>query len=100
MTHTNVQPDPTDREPLITIGLLTTIVTAALDALIAFGLQMTAGQKLAVISFATALAPMVAAMVGRGHVYSPATVARLLQTRPVLPPRAGPMPPNPPGPAM
>jgi hypothetical protein len=87
-------------EPLLSVGGLTALVTAALSLLVAFGLPLTDKQDAAILAFVAILAPVVVAVIGRGRVWSPKSVARLIGRRPptsvgVLNP-PGPVPPDPP----
>lgn len=77
-TDPTPQIDANDREPLLGVGALATVVSAAIAALIAFGVHITRAQQVAVIALWAAIVPFITALVGRGRVYSPATVARLL----------------------
>lgn len=76
MTHTN--PSSAPAEPLLGVGAIVAAVTALLALLVAFGIHLTDAQQSAVLGFLAALAPLVTAWLGRGRVYSPRTVARLL----------------------
>ncbi|MFI2663750.1 hypothetical protein [Micromonospora carbonacea] len=68
-------------EPLFTVGTITAAATAVIAVLIAFGLPLSAEQQTALLGLVAVLAPLAVAMIGRGRVYSPATVARLLGRR-------------------
>lgn len=76
MTDT-LRPDST--EPLWSVGGVTAAVTALLAAGTAFGAPLTAGQQTAILGLVAVLAPLVVALVGRGRVYAPATVERLVR---------------------
>lgn len=76
---TTLNPDPTSREPLISVGGITAVVTALLAAFVAFGLPISDGQQAALLTLVGVLAPIAAALWGRGKVYAPATVAKLLR---------------------
>lgn len=56
------------REPLITVAGLTTLVTALLGLLVAFGVDLTDKQTGAILALAAAVGPWVVALVGRGRV--------------------------------
>lgn len=68
-------------EPLWTVGSITAGVTAILALLVAFGLELSTEQKTAILGVVAVAAPLIVTMVGRGKVYAPATVARLLAGR-------------------
>jgi hypothetical protein len=73
--------DTSAREPLLTVGTVTAVATAMISALVAFGLPLSAGQQAAVLGFVAVAAPIVVAVWGRGKVYAPASVARLLAAK-------------------
>lgn len=50
--------------PLITTAAITSIVSAAIALLVAFGVHLTADQTAAILGFITVLAPWVVALVG------------------------------------
>lgn len=62
------------KEPLLTVGLITTIVTAGLALLVAVGVPVDDDLQAALLTFVAVLAPVVVAWVGRGTVWSPHTV--------------------------
>ncbi len=66
-------------EPLLSVGALTTIITAGLAAAVAFGAPISDDQQAAVLAALAAVAPVLVAIVGRGLVFSPATVRRMVQ---------------------
>lgn len=70
-------PTPPPSEPLWSVGGITAAVTAVLALVTAFGLPLTDAQQAAILGVAAVAAPLVVALVGRGKVFSPATVARL-----------------------
>lgn len=80
MTQT---PAPTSgaQEPLFTVGSITAGVTALIALVTAFGLDLSDRQQTAILGVVAVLAPLVVSLVGRGRVYAPATVARLLARR-------------------
>lgn len=80
MTHPN--PDPASSEPALAVGAVTAAVTAVLALLASFGLGLTAEQAAAVTGVAAVVAPFVSAWFTRGRVYSPATVAKLMDREP------------------
>jgi len=63
------------QEPAIGIGLITTAVTSVLALLIAFGIDLTTNQQLAVLGIIAGVGPLVAAVFTRGRVFAPANVA-------------------------
>lgn len=73
-------------EPAQIIGWLTAIVAAVITLLIAFGVQITADQRTAVLGLLAAIAPVVAAYAIRSQVTptakATAVVAQALQTIP------------------
>ncbi len=68
-------------EPLFTVGSITALVTAVLALVVAFGLPVSDDQQTAILGVVAVAAPLVVAAVGRGRVWSPATVARLMERR-------------------
>lgn len=72
-------PDPSSREPLISVGTITAVVTAILALLVAFGLNLSDDQQAAVLGFIAVAAPVAVALAARGKVYAPATVAQMLR---------------------
>ncbi|MBB5829329.1 hypothetical protein ACGFI4_15830 [Micromonospora carbonacea] len=68
-------------EPLLTVGGVTAAGAAVLSLLVAFGLPVSADQQTALLGLVAVLAPLVVAVLARGRVYSPATVADLLARR-------------------
>ncbi|NBE82779.1 hypothetical protein [Micromonospora rubida] len=74
-------PASTATEPLFTVGAITAAGTAVISLLVAFGLPLSANQQTAILGMVAVLAPLVVAAIARGRVYSPATVARLLESR-------------------
>lgn len=75
------EPDPTSREPLWTVGGITAAATAVIGLFVAFGLPVTDDQQAAILGVVAVLAPLAVSLLGRGSVYAPATVARLLRAR-------------------
>ncbi len=66
-------------EPLISVGVLTALIAAGLAGLVAFGVPISDDQQAAVLALVAVAAPIFAALVGRGLVFSPATVRRMVQ---------------------
>lgn len=74
--------DPTSKEPAAKVGLVTSVVTAAIGLLITFGVGVTPERATAIIGFVIAvgaLAPSVAAWFIRQRVWAPASVEALKQ---------------------
>ena len=57
-----------NNEPVLTVATFTSIVTAAVALLAAFGLPLTNEQRQAVIGFVAVVAPLVLAIIARKHV--------------------------------
>lgn len=76
---THRKADDEAAEPLLTIGAITTAATALLGLTTAFGLHLTDQQQQAILAVLAVAAPIVVAVWGRSKVYSPRTVARLVQ---------------------
>lgn len=53
-----------NNSPLITTAAITSIVSAAIALIVAFGVHLTAEQQTALMGFITVLAPWIVAMVG------------------------------------
>lgn len=77
MTQPDI-PDPASTEPALKVGAIVALVGAILAAVAAFGLKLTPEQTAAVMSLTTIAAPLVSAWFTRSRVYSPATVAKLI----------------------
>lgn len=89
-------PDPESYEPVLTAGTITTLATAALALAVAFGLPVSDTVQAELLGLIAVLAPLVLALVARGRVYSPATVATLLRAQAMRAPRrSGYSPPSP-----
>ncbi|MGI5247751.1 hypothetical protein [Dactylosporangium sp. CA-139066] len=88
-TGTPATPPPgAPKEPLLAVGSITTVVTAGIALLVAYGLHISDGQQAAILGFIAAAAPLVVAFWGRLKVWSPATVrAALLAAGPREPRR-------------
>ena len=70
---------PTWTEPLLTVGGITSAVSALLGLLVAFDvLHPTPAQTESLLWIAAVVAPLVVAWLGRKRVYSPATVSKLI----------------------
>lgn len=67
------------KEPLLTVGALVTLATAALGLSVKFGLHLTDGQQDAILAFLVVAGPFVVALIGRLRVWSPRSVRLLAQ---------------------
>lgn len=65
-----------DKEPAIIVGTITAIVSAVLVLLQSFGVGITDGQQNAIRGLVAVVAPLIAAFVIRGVVFSPKTHER------------------------
>lgn len=65
----------TDSEPAVVVGLITAVVTAVVAVLVAFGVDLTTEQQVAILGLVAAVAPIVAAILTRGRVTPAAAVA-------------------------
>lgn len=74
-------PDPDSSEPALSVGVVTTAVTAALTLAVTFGLDLSTAQTAAILGTVAALAPLVSAWFTRGRVYSPQSVAQLMRLK-------------------
>ncbi|WP_431976193.1 hypothetical protein [Micromonospora haikouensis] len=81
MSEPTTPPASEASEPLVTVGTITAGATAVIATTIAFGVPLSTDQRTALLGLVAVFAPLVVAMIGRGRVYSPATVARLLGRR-------------------
>ncbi len=66
-------------EPLLTVGTIGSGVTAVLALLVAFAVPLNQAQQVAILGAALFAAPFLVALVGRGSVFSPATVRWMVQ---------------------
>lgn len=82
MTDPQIPGPDAPAEPLLTVGGITTAATAIVACLVAFGLNLTADQRAAILALIAAAAPAVVAVVGRSRVWSPASVRKLLDRKP------------------
>ena len=64
----------TAREPAIVIGTVTTAVTAVLALLVAFGIDLSQGQQVAILGVIAGVGPLVVAFLTRSKVAPIATV--------------------------
>jgi Mn2+/Fe2+ NRAMP family transporter len=65
------------KEPLLTVGAITAIVSALLVFLQSMGVNITDDQQEAIRNLVAVLAPIVLALVARQFVYAPATVEKI-----------------------
>ncbi len=72
--------DPTDnrQDPLAVRGIVVAIATAAIGVATAFGLHLTKLQEGATLGLVAVAGPLVVAWWARRHVFSPATVNKVL----------------------
>ncbi len=66
------------QEPAVLIGQVTAVVAAVLVLLRVFGLPLSEEQQSAIRGLVAVLAPLVAGLVIRRHVFAPATVERMV----------------------
>jgi len=68
-----------DKEPALTIGVITAVVQAGIGMAVAFGLDLSEDQKQALILFVSAAFPIIIIMSGliRQLVYSQSTVKQI-----------------------
>ena len=64
-------------EPILTAGVIGSVVSAAIVLLTAFGVPLTPEQSQAIIGFVAVVAPIIVALVGRHGAYGPETVKRI-----------------------
>lgn len=62
-----------NQEPVAIIGTITALVAALIVVASAFGLPLTDAQTQSLLGVTAVVGPLVAALVTRGQVYSPAT---------------------------
>lgn len=65
-------------EPLLTVGTITAVVTALLTLVVALGMPVSDDTQAAILAVVAVLAPFVVAAIGRGRVFSPASVRRMV----------------------
>ncbi len=66
------------REPAVLVGSLTSLLSAAMGLVVAFGLPLTAAQQTAILGLMAVYGPIVVGRIVRSKVYSPATVRKLV----------------------
>jgi hypothetical protein len=64
-----------NREPSITLGIITAAIASVLALLTAFGVDFTKDQQVAILGIIAGLGPLVAAIAIRFKVFAPANVA-------------------------
>lgn len=70
------------KEPLLTVGTITAIVTAGLVLLASWGVSISDDRQAAILGVVAVLAPLIVALIGRLKVWSPASVrAAVLKVR-------------------
>lgn len=77
--HTKLQVVPTGvtkTEPAISIGSITAAITAVLALLVAYGVDISQEQQVAILGVAAVVAPVVVGIITRFNVYSPASAQR------------------------
>lgn len=73
-------PPPTgasNTEPARVVGSITAGVTAVIALLVAYGFDISNEQQVAILGVVAVLAPVIAALITREQVYSPATTQRI-----------------------
>lgn len=66
-------------EPLLSVGGIVTAVTALIGLGVAFGLPVDDDQQAAILAVVAVLAPAAVALIGRGRVYAPLTVRKMVR---------------------
>jgi hypothetical protein len=64
----------TDNEPSITAGAISALAAAVLTVLVSFGIPLTSEQREAVLGLVAVVAPIIVALLIRGHVTPSAKV--------------------------
>lgn len=64
------------KEPLLTVGTITTVAAALLAAVVSFGLNVNDDQQAKLLALILVVAPLIVAVVGRVKAWSPASVRR------------------------
>ena len=88
-------PTVTEREPVLVIGLITAAVTSVLALLVAFGIDLTSGQQVAIIGVIAGVGPLAVMLLTRPKVTSAATVVQVVAPDGTI--TAGPASPLPTG---
>jgi hypothetical protein len=63
-------------EPVLTAGVIGSIVSAILTLLFAFGVPLTPEQGQAILGLVAVVAPIAVALIGRHFAYGPETIKR------------------------
>lgn len=66
------------REPLLSTGTVTAVVSGIIALGVAFGLNLSDDQRGAILTIVGVLAPIVVAVIARNKVFSPATVRDII----------------------
>lgn len=66
------------KEPLISVGSVTALVSAALGLAVVFGFRPSADATAAILAAAAVVAPLVVAWLGRQKAFAPATVRAMV----------------------
>ena len=77
---TNTQPVPTGvakTEPATLVGMITALVSAVIALAVAYGVDIDDSQSTAIMGLIAVLAPIIAAIVTRSRVYSPASTQKV-----------------------
>lgn len=64
-------------EPALSVGSIIAAVTAIIALLVAFGLDISEEQQTAILGVVAVLAPVIATVVTRSKVYSPASTTKI-----------------------
>ena len=77
MTFDPNKPQPA--EPLLTVGFITAAAGAVLTLAVAFGLKLNHDQLIAIVGVIAVAAPIAVALLARGRVFAPDTVAEMVE---------------------
>lgn len=72
-------PPGAPKEPLAVAGAVTTVATATIGLVVAFGVDINDDQQSAILAFLAVVAPIIVAVWGRAKVFSPSTVRRMIR---------------------
>ena len=95
MTSHLATPTVTEREPVLIIGLISTAVAAVIALLVAFGIDLSSGQQVAILGVIAGVGPLAAAVIARTKVIPVATVVAVVSPDGTV--TAGPASPLPTG---
>lgn len=89
-----VPPPGAPREPLLTVGLITTVAAAILAMAVSFGLPISDDQQAKLLALILVVAPLIVMAVGRARVWAPSTVratvnAEIAKAQRTTPPTGG-----------